>query len=172
MKKTTKILSAASSAVLVLGLMALPALASGSPLNSASGWFPQMRNYMSRAFTPAQHQQLMNSSAMQSLHNSSAMRQAMQSGNIGKMQSLMNSDAALKAQIGQANINKMNGFMDRARTETGAPGQSTVSPQSVAPVGPMAPLHPVASTQTTMMRQSSPASGSTFGMGSSPFSVK
>jgi len=49
----------------------------------------------------------MNSSAMQSLRNSPAM----QSGDFGRMQSLMNSDQELKAQIGAQNAAKMNQMM-------------------------------------------------------------
>lgn len=39
------------------------------------------------------------------------MQKAMRDGDFSKMQELMNSDSALKAQMGQENLNKMNEFM-------------------------------------------------------------
>ncbi|KLU62227.1 hypothetical protein CEB3_c14470 [Peptococcaceae bacterium CEB3] len=141
MKKTAKMLSVAGgSVVLVIGLMALPALASGSaPAGaSGSGWFSQMRTFMGQGFTPAQHQQLMNSGAMQKLHNSAAMQQAMQTGNISQMEALMNSDPALKAQVGQSTINRMDQFMNgvkpAAATQMPVGGRTSIqAPASAQP---------------------------------------
>lgn len=112
MKKLTKKMGIiAGSAVLVVGLMALPALADTSQ-TQGNGWFGQMQSFMSQTFTPAQHQQIMNSSAMQNLHNSSDMQNAMQTGDVKKMQGLMNANPAVKAEIGQQNLDKMNQFMN------------------------------------------------------------
>ena len=94
--------------VVVLGLIALPALADNG---TGTGWAAQMRTLMNQTFTPAQQQQFMNSSAMQSLHNSPEMQEAMQSGDFGSMQSLMNSDQEVKSQIGAQNVAKMNQMM-------------------------------------------------------------
>ena len=90
--------------------MALPALAETSQ-QQGSGWFGQMQGYMQKAFSPEQHQALMNSAEMQNLHNSQGMQKAMQAGDIKKMQELMNLDPAVKAQLGQENLAKMNEFM-------------------------------------------------------------
>ena len=103
-----KIAAVLGTTVVALSLMALPALADNG---TGSGWFTQMRTSMNQIFTPAQQQQFMNSSAMQALHNSPDMQQAMQSGEFGRMQSLMNSDQELKAQIGPENVAKMNQMM-------------------------------------------------------------
>ena len=100
------------SAALAVGIVALPALAATTEGNSGNVWFGQMQSYMNRIFTPAQQQQIMNSSAMQELHNSNAMQQAMQSWDITKMENLMNSDPNLKAQIGQGNLNTMDQIMN------------------------------------------------------------
>jgi hypothetical protein len=108
-KKITAILGAATLAV---GLMALPALA-GTTQGQGSGWFGQMQNFMQQTFTPAQHQALMNSSAMQNLHNSVGMQKAMQTGDVKAMQDLMNSDPNVKTQIGQDNLSKMNQLMSQ-----------------------------------------------------------
>ncbi|MDI6879664.1 MAG: hypothetical protein QMC95_14530 [Desulfitobacteriaceae bacterium] len=114
MKKFNKKLTAiVGTAVVAVGLMALPAFA-GTAQGQGNGWFGQMRSAMNQTFSPAQQQQFMSSPAMQSLHNSPAMQQAMQDGDVSTMQGLMNSDPALKAQIGQENIDKMNGFMGAA----------------------------------------------------------
>ncbi|AFM39614.1 hypothetical protein Desaci_0549 [Desulfosporosinus acidiphilus SJ4] len=113
MKKLTKKITAiVGTATLAVGLMALPALA-GTTQGQENGWFGQMQNFMQQTFTPAQHQALMNSSAMQNLHNSAAMQKAMQTGDVKSMQDLMNSDPAVKTQIGQDNLNKMNQFMSQ-----------------------------------------------------------
>jgi len=106
-KKVTAIIG---TTTLALGLMALPALAETSQ-QQGSGWFGQMKGYMQKAFSPEQHQALMNSAEMQNLHNSQGMQKAMQAGDIKKMQELMNSDPAVKAQLGQENLAKMNEFM-------------------------------------------------------------
>lgn len=107
-KPSNKMLAIIGTTVVALGLMVLPALANTSGTNN---WFTQMRTLMNQTFTPAQQQQFMSSKAMQDLHNSSTMQQAMKDGNIAEMQSLMNSDQALKAQIGSENIDKMNQMM-------------------------------------------------------------
>ena len=78
---------------------------------TGTNWFGQMRNMMNQTFTPEQQQQFMNSSAMQELHNSSEMQQAMEDGDFGKIQFLMNSDQELKAQIGPENVAKMSQMM-------------------------------------------------------------
>ncbi|WP_088226661.1 hypothetical protein [Desulfosporosinus sp. FKB] len=115
MKKLTKKITAiVGTATLAVGLMALPALA-GTAQGQDNGWFGQMQNFMQQTFTPAQHQALMNSSGMQNLHNSAAMQKAMETGDVSTMQGLMNSDPAVKAQIGQDNLNKMNQFMSQAQ---------------------------------------------------------
>ncbi|WP_088186451.1 hypothetical protein [Desulfosporosinus sp. FKA] len=111
-KLTKKITTIVGTATLAVGLMALPALA-GTTQGQDHGWVGQMQNFMQQTFTPAQHQTLMNSSAMQNLHNSAAMQKAMQTGDVKSMQDLMNSDPAVKAQIGQDNLNKMNQFMSQ-----------------------------------------------------------
>ncbi len=111
-KKLTAIVG---TAVVAVGLMALPAFAGTA--QGQGGWFSQMRSAMNQTFSPAQQQQFMSSPAVQSLHNSPAMQQAMQSGDVSTMQGLMNSDPALKAQIGQENIDKMNEFMNSYRQQ-------------------------------------------------------
>ena len=114
---TKKITAIAGTAALAIGLMALPALA-GTTQGQNGGWAGQMQDFMQQTFTPQQHQAIMNSSAMQNLHNSSAMQKAMQSGDVKAMQGLMNSDPDVKAQIGQDNLNKMNQFMSQSRGYT------------------------------------------------------
>ncbi|MGC7870865.1 hypothetical protein ACPUYX_04955 [Desulfosporosinus sp. SYSU MS00001] len=113
-KLTNKITAIVGMATLAVGLMALPAFA-GTTQGQDNGWFSQMQNFMQQTFTPAQHQALMNSSAMQNLHNSADMQKAMETGDVSSMQGLMNSDPAVKAQIGQDNLNKMNQFMSQAQ---------------------------------------------------------
>lgn len=108
-----KLVVIVGTAVAAVGLMALPAFA-GTEQGQNNGWFGQMRAVMNQTFTPAQQQQFMSSPVMQNLHNSPAMQQAMQSGDVSAMQDLMNSDPALKAQLGQENIDKMNGLMGSA----------------------------------------------------------
>jgi len=106
-KKITVILG---TATLAIGLMALPALA-GTTQQQGNGWMGQMQGFMQQTFAPGQHQTLMNSPAMQNLHNSEAMQKAMQAGDVKAMQGLMNSDPNVKAQMGQDNLDKMNQFM-------------------------------------------------------------
>jgi len=114
MKKfSKKITVIVGTATLVLGLMALPALAETSQ-QQRSGWFGQMQGYMQRNFSADQHQELMNSAEMQNLHNSQGMQNAMQTGDFEKMQELMNSDPGVRAQMGQENLDSMNEFMSNS----------------------------------------------------------
>ncbi|MCO1603443.1 hypothetical protein [Desulfosporosinus nitroreducens] len=114
MKKFSKRVTAiVGTATLVLGLMALPALAETSQ-QQGSGWFGQMQGYMQRTFSSEQHQELMNSTEMQNLHNSQEMQNAMQTGDFEKMQELMNSDPGVKAQMGEGNLDRMNEFMSNS----------------------------------------------------------
>lgn len=106
------------TAVLATGLLAIPALAD-TQNNSNSNWFGQMQSFMSQTFAPGQHQQIMNSPAMQNLHNSTQMQQAMQSGDVSKMQEIMNSDPQVKAQLGQETLDKMNQFMNQNKDAMG-----------------------------------------------------
>ena len=69
---------------------------------------------MQKTLSVEQHQTIMNSTTMQNLHNSPGMQNAMQTGDVKKMQELMNSDPAVKAQIGQDNLDKMNQFMSNS----------------------------------------------------------
>jgi len=95
MKKFSKTITAiVGTATLAIGLMALPALAQ-TTRQQGSAWFGKMQGYM-------------NSTEMQNLHNSQVMQDAMQTGDIQKMQELMNSDPAVKAQMGQENLDRMN----------------------------------------------------------------
>ncbi|MCF8565927.1 hypothetical protein LLE49_14470 [Alicyclobacillus tolerans] len=98
------------TAVIAVGAMTLPAFAATTP-NSNESWLAKMQSFMSQTFTPQQRQQFMSSSAMQELHNSSAMQRDMQQHDFGKMESLMNSDQQLKQQIGAENVAKMNQMM-------------------------------------------------------------
>lgn len=107
-KKVTVIIGTATLAV---GLMSLPVLAETNQ-QQGNRWLGQMQGYMQKTFSPEQHQALMNSTEMQTLHNSQGMQNAMQSGDVKKMQELMNSDPAVKAQVGQENLDKMNEFMN------------------------------------------------------------
>ncbi|MHB8072886.1 hypothetical protein [Desulfosporosinus fructosivorans] len=109
-KKVTAIIGTAALAV---GLMALPALA-GTDQQLGNGWFGQMQGYMQKTFSTEQHQALMNSTEMQNLHNSQGMQKAMQTGDVKQMQELMNSDPAVKAQMGQENLDKMNEYMNNS----------------------------------------------------------
>ena len=114
MKKfSKKIMAVVGTATLAVGIMALPALA-GTNQQQGNSWFGQMQAFMQNSFSPQQHQAIMNSQAMQNLHNSTAMQKAMQEGDITAMQNLMNSDQAVKAQFGQDNLAKMNQFMSNA----------------------------------------------------------
>ena len=100
MKKFSKrVMAIVGTATLAVGLMALPALA-GTTQKQGNG--------------VGQHQALMNSSAMQNLYNSAETQKAIQTGNVKTMQELMNSNAAVKAQIGQDNLDKMNQFMSQS----------------------------------------------------------
>lgn len=98
------------SALLVTGLVAIPVLAASSNEGSQN-IFGQRQSRMSQTFAPGQHQEIMNSSVMQDLHNSDAMQEAMQSGDITKMQEVMNSNPEVKALLGEETLNKMSQFM-------------------------------------------------------------
>lgn len=114
MKKfSKKITVIVGTAMLAIGLMALPTLA-GTTQQQGNGWMAQMQGFMQQTFSPGQHQTLMNSKAMQNLHNSEGMQKAMQTGDIKAMQDLMNSDPNVKAQMGQDNLDKMNQFMNNS----------------------------------------------------------
>ncbi|CAA7601582.1 Hypothetical protein DEACI_2249 [Acididesulfobacillus acetoxydans] len=104
----TKLGVVVGTAVIGMGVIALPAMANTS---SNGSWFTRMHTLMNQTFTPAQQEQFMSSPAMQQLHDSSAMQQAMQDQNYGEMQSLMNSDQTLKKEIGAQNVGKMNQMM-------------------------------------------------------------
>jgi len=108
-----KISAIAVTATLAVGLMALPALA-GTTQQLGSGWVGQMQGFMQQTFSPGQQQTLMNSNAMQNLHNSEGMQKAMQTGDVKAMQDFMNSDPNVKAQMGQDNLDKMNQFMTQS----------------------------------------------------------
>lgn len=115
MKKfKSKIGIVVGTAVIAVGLMAIPALADTNS-NSNGSWFAKMQTLMNQTFTPKQHQQFMSSPAMQQLHNSPEMQQAMQEQDFGRMQSLMNSDQELKKEIGAQNVGKMNQMMGQLR---------------------------------------------------------
>lgn len=98
------------TAVIAIGALTLPAFAATTP-NSDGSWLAKMQSVMSQTFTPQQRQQFMSSSAMQELHNSPEMQQAMQQQDFGKMESLMNSDQRLKQEFGAQNVAKMNQMM-------------------------------------------------------------
>lgn len=111
MKKSSKRLTAIlGTATLAIGLMALPALAETNQQQGGT-WFGTMHGYVQRTFSSEQHQTLMNSAEMQNLHNSQGMLGAMHTGDIEKMQELMNSNPAVKAHMGQENLDKMNEYM-------------------------------------------------------------
>lgn len=113
MKKFSKKITAiAGTALLAVGLMALPAIAGTT--QQGNGWIGQMQGFMQQTFSPEQQQTLMNSEAMQDLHNSAGMQKAMQTGDVKAMQDLMNSDPNVKAQMGQDNLDKMNQFMSNS----------------------------------------------------------
>jgi hypothetical protein len=105
-----KIAVIAGTVTLAVGLTALPVLA-GTTQQQGNGWVGQMQGFMQQTFSPDQHQTLMNSTAMQNLHNSAGMQQARQTGDLKAMQELMNSDPTVKAQIGQGSLDKMNQYM-------------------------------------------------------------
>lgn len=113
MKRSSKrIMAILGTAALAVGIMALPAIAETTRQGSA--WFSEMHGYMQKNFSPEQHQALMNSREMQDLHNSQEMQKAMQTGDVKKMQELMNSDPAVKAQMGQDNLDRMNELMSNS----------------------------------------------------------
>ncbi|MCO5388394.1 MAG: hypothetical protein NHB14_24440 [Desulfosporosinus sp.] len=127
MKKFSKRITViVGTATLVLGLMALPALAETSQ-QQGSTWFGQMQGYMQRTFSSEQHQELMNSTEMQNLHNSQEMQNAMQTGDFEKMQELMNSDPGVKAQMGEENLDRMNEFMSNSGGSMMTNGSSTTN---------------------------------------------
>ena len=127
MKKITKKISTIiGTATLAIGLIALPALA-GTTQQQGNGIVSQMQGFMQQTFSPGQQQTLMNSTAMQNLRNSSGMRNSMQTGDVKAMQDLMNSDPAVKAQIGQDNLDKMNQFMSNSGGSMITNGSSATS---------------------------------------------
>ncbi|HBV85112.1 hypothetical protein [Desulfosporosinus sp.] len=109
-KSSKKIITILGTATLAVVFIALPALAETTQ-QQGKGWFGKMHGYMQKTFSTEQHQALMNSTEMQSLHNSQVMQEAMQTGDIQKMQEFMNSDPAVKAQMGQENLDRMNEYM-------------------------------------------------------------
>ncbi|KGK85897.1 hypothetical protein DP73_17905 [Desulfosporosinus sp. HMP52] len=110
-KISKKITAIAGTATLAVGLLALPALAGTTQSN---GWMSQMQGFMQQTFSPGQHQRLMNSNAMQNLHNSAGMQKAMETGDVKAMQDLMNSDPNVKDLMGQDNLDKMSQFMSQS----------------------------------------------------------
>ncbi|HBV86310.1 MAG TPA: hypothetical protein DEF42_06570 [Desulfosporosinus sp.] len=127
MKKFSKKFTAIiGTAVLAVGLVALPTLA-GTTQQQGNGWVAQMQGFMQQTFSPEEHQELMNSKEMQNLHNSQEMQNAMQSGDVKAMQDLMNSDPNVKAQMGQDNLDKMNQFMSSSGANMMTNGGSTTS---------------------------------------------
>lgn len=129
-KKVTAIIGTATLAV---GLMAFPVLAETTG-QQENGWFGQMQGYMQKTFSPEQHQALMNSTEMQNLHNSQGMQNAMQTGDVGKMQAFMNSDTGVKAQMGQDNLDKMNQFMSNSGGNMMTNGNGMMGSGSVRPL--------------------------------------
>jgi len=112
MKKISKKITAImGTTTLAVGLLALPALAGTTQGN---GWMSQMQGFMQQTFSSGQHQTLMNSTAMQNLHNSAGMQKAMETGDVKAMQELMNSDPNVKDLMGQDNLDKMNQFMSQS----------------------------------------------------------
>ena len=104
------------TAVLAVSALAFPAFAA-TVHNSNESWVTKMQSLMSQTFSTQQSQQWMNSPVMQQLHNSSAMQQAMQQHDFGKMEALMNSDQQLKQQIGAQNIAAMNQMMEQLQAQ-------------------------------------------------------
>ena len=123
-KKVTVILG---SALLVTGLVAIPAFAKTSDEGYQS-LFGQMQSNMSQTFAPGQHQEIMNSSVMQELHNSDAMQEAMRTGDVAKMQEVMNSNPEVKALLGEETLDKMNEFMEENGEAMGQMMQGQSSP--------------------------------------------
>ena len=113
MKFSKRFTAIVGTATLAVGLMALPVLA-GTAQQQGNGIVGQMQGFMQQTFSTGQHQTLMNSTAMQNVHNSAGMQNAMETGDVKVMQELMNSDPAVKAQIGQDNLDKMNQFMSNS----------------------------------------------------------
>lgn len=108
------IATGAGIGVIALGAMALPAFANTS-MNASGSWGAEMRSFMSQTFSSQQQQQFMSSAAMQELRNSPDMQKAMKDQNLGRMESLMNSDQALKKDIGANNVAKMNQLMGQLK---------------------------------------------------------
>lgn len=108
-----KVMAIVGTATLAVGIIVLPVLA-GTNQQQGNGWVGQMQGFMQNTFSSGQHQTLMNSTTMKNLPNSSGMQNAMQPGDVKKMQELMNSDPAVKTQIGQDNLDKMNQFMSKS----------------------------------------------------------
>jgi len=73
--------------------------------------------------SPLDRQYLMNSEIMQSMHNSTAMQEAMKTGDITKMREAMNSPE-IKAQLGEDVVNQMNQMMSDANIKAMHGGQS------------------------------------------------
>jgi len=63
MKKFSKKITAILGTAMVVGLMALPAVA-GTEQQQANGWDGQMQGYMQETFSSEHHQTLMNSTDM------------------------------------------------------------------------------------------------------------
>ncbi|MBC2722946.1 hypothetical protein [Desulfosporosinus sp.] len=108
MKKiiSKKLIAILGSAVLATGLIAIPAFA-GTSNDEGQNLFGQMRSFMASS----QSHEIMDSSAMQNLHNSEAMQEAMQTGDIDRMQEAMNPNPEVKAFLGEETLNQMNQFM-------------------------------------------------------------
>ena len=125
-KYSKKITAILGTATLAVGLMALPVLAR-TDQQQGNGWFGQMQGFMQKTFSPEQHQIFMNSTAMQNLHNSPGMQNAMQTGDVKAMQEIMNSDPTVKAQIGEDNLDKMNQFMSNSGGKMMTNGRGTAN---------------------------------------------
>lgn len=123
-KKITIILGTAALAV---GIMALPTLAGTD--QQGKGWYDQMPGFMQKTFSLEQHQTFMSSSEMQNLHNSQGMQDAMQTGDVKKMQELMNTDPTIKAHMGQDNLDRMNEFMSNSGGSMMTNGQGMAGSQ-------------------------------------------
>ena len=104
-KLDKKIALVLGSALLVVGLIAVPAFAKNDPSDTATNTtIPQNYSDMMNSNTQ------MNSPAMQNVYNSSAMQGAMNSGDFSQMQDAMNS-SEVKAQLGEDFVNQMNEVM-------------------------------------------------------------
>jgi len=111
-KLSNKVMAIIGAATLAVGVMAFPVLA-GTDQQKENGWVGQMQGFMQNTFSPGQHQTLMNSTAMQNLRYSSAMQNAMQTGDVKQNQEIMNSDLVVKNQLGQDNLDQMKQFMTK-----------------------------------------------------------